>query len=81
MKEALPESAMRRQFAWHCAALALLAAAFAAPEPLARLAGAALAVSSALLARNLAGTACLYRATRLKIETIRKPESPAGVPD
>jgi hypothetical protein len=78
MRDALPESGMRRQFAWHCAALAALAAGVVWPEPLARIAGAALAVSSALLARNLVGTARLYRATRLRIEGLRRLESCAA---
>lgn len=78
MREALPESGMRRQFACHCAALVTLAAGIAWPEHLARVAGVALAVSSALLARNLARTGRLYRDTRVKVETLRRLENPAG---
>ncbi len=78
MREALPESRMRVHFGWHCATLAALAAGIALPEPFARAAGVALLVSSALLARNLARTARLYRETRLKLEAVRRLESPDG---
>ncbi|HEX6829135.1 MAG TPA: hypothetical protein VF104_09155 [Burkholderiales bacterium] len=79
MREALPESDMRLQFAWHCAALAALAAGVAWPGLLSRAAGAVLAVSSALLARNLARTGRLYRKTRERIEALRRLENPGGV--
>ncbi|HSD61171.1 MAG TPA: permease, partial [Burkholderiales bacterium] len=72
MREALPEARIRLQFGWHLATLAALAAGFAMPEPFARVAGAALAISGGLLARNLAGTARLYRETRVKLEALRR---------
>lgn len=79
MREALPEARIRLQFGWHFATLAALAAGLAMPEPFARVAGVALAISSLLLARNLAGTARLYRETRIKLEALRRFENPSGL--
>jgi hypothetical protein len=72
MREALPESRMRLQLGWHWAAVAALAAGVVWPEPMARAGGAALAGSYALLWRNVAETARLYRETRGKIEALRR---------
>jgi len=74
MKRILSDEAQRVHFGLHAAAVALLLAAVAWPEPLARIAGLALAVSALALLRNLLQAARRYRA-----ETAGAP-TPDGVP-
>jgi len=61
MKKILSDETQRVHFGLHAAAVALLLAAVAWPEPLARIAGLALAVSAAALLRNLVVAARRYR--------------------
>jgi hypothetical protein len=61
MNKLLADVAMQRQMLTHAAALALLLAAVAWPEWLARPAGALLALASGWLFHNLLGAARRYR--------------------
>jgi hypothetical protein len=68
MKDMIPERAIRLQMQAHFATVALLLAVAFLPE-LARLAGVLLAVSSALMARNLIGAVRFFRAFRGRIDS------------
>jgi hypothetical protein len=68
MKDMIPERAIRLQMQAHFATVALLLAAAFLPE-LARFAGVLLAVSSALMARNLIGAVRFFRAFRDRIDS------------
>jgi hypothetical protein len=61
MKKILSDAPQRVHFGLHAAAVALLLAAVAWPEPLARLAGLALGLSALVLLRNLVVAARRYR--------------------
>jgi hypothetical protein len=75
MKKILPDAAQRAHFALHAAALAVLLGAVVWPQPLARFAGLALAVSAAALLRNLIVAARRYWSDP------GLPTAPAGRPD
>jgi hypothetical protein len=75
MKKILSDAAQRAHFGLHAAAVAVLLAAVAWPEPLARIAGLALALSAAALLRNLVVAARRYRSDS------GLPTVPAGRPD
>jgi hypothetical protein len=61
MKKILPDAAQRVHFGLHAAAVALLLASVVWPQPLARIAGLALALSAVALLRNLVVAARRYR--------------------
>jgi hypothetical protein len=61
LKKILPDAAPRAHFRLHAVTVAVLLAAVAWPEPLARIAGLALALSALVLLRNLAVAARRYR--------------------
>ena len=66
MKQFLGDSPQHVHLALHAAAVALLLIAVAWPEPLARVAGLALALSAAMLLRNLIVAARRYRADSMR---------------
>jgi hypothetical protein len=74
LKKILADAPQRVHFGLHSAAVALLLAAAAWPEPLARIAGLALAVAAAALLRNLLAAARRYRSDS------GLPTVPAGRP-
>jgi hypothetical protein len=75
LKKILPDAAQRAHLGLHAAAVALLLAAAAWPEPLTRIAGLALALSAVALLRNLLAAARRYRSDS------GLPTVPAGRPD
>ena len=66
MKRILGDAPQRVHLALHAAAVMLLVIAVAWPEPLARVAGLALALSAAMLLRNLIVAARRYRSDSMR---------------